>query len=63
MGLQELPFRGHGNERENSNFMQIVELVSRHNNLLEKWIQNENFRSYHSTYTSPRSQNEFINLI
>ena len=63
MSTQELAFRGHGNENETSNFMQIVHLVSRHNHLFKKWLENKNLRSYHVTYTSPKSQNEFINLI
>ena len=44
------------------NFCDIVQLISRHNPVMKVWLANRSSRKYHTTYMSPRSQNEFIPL-
>ena len=58
---QGLAFRGDNDE--NGNFHQIVELMARHNVVLKEWLENSDMRSYHVTYLSAESQNEFISLL
>jgi len=62
LGRQNLAFRGHAND-ENGNFKQIIYLISRHCPLLREWLDSSRFRPYHTNYMSPKSQNEFINIL
>lgn len=62
LGRQGLAFRGHAND-ENGNFKQIIQLISRHCPILKEWLDSARFRPYHTTYMSPKSQNEFINVL
>ncbi|CAI6371974.1 unnamed protein product [Macrosiphum euphorbiae] len=59
---QGLPFRGDGDE-SNGNFNQMVQLMSRHNPLMNRWLSEKSSRSYNVTYLGPRSQNEFIDML
>lgn len=43
--------------------MQIVQLLSRHNLILEKWLADTKLRPYHVSYLSASSQNEFIEIL
>ena len=56
-----------GNESSDNysdgNFCDIVQLISRHNPVMKAWLANRSSRKYHTTYMSPRSQNEFITLL
>ena len=45
------------------NFYQMVQLVGRHNPVMRRWLDEKRLRPYHTTYMSPRSQNEFISLL
>ena len=46
-----------------SNFVQIVNLTSRHNPTLKAWMNSKSKKKYKITYMSPRSQNKFIKLL
>ena len=62
LGRQGLAFRGSdGGEHDNGNFRQIV--VSCHNPILKKWLDETVSRSHNVTYLSGKSQNEFIKLL
>ncbi|CAF1526074.1 unnamed protein product, partial [Didymodactylos carnosus] len=58
---QDIAFRGHTDEE--SNFVQLVNLLSRHNPVLQRWLNETENRSYKVTYMGHRSQNEFIQII
>ncbi len=58
---QGLAFRG--DKDENGNFRQLVELMARHNRVMKEWLESSATRSYHVTYLSAESQNEFISLL
>ena len=62
LASQNMPFRGDGKE-EDGNVCQIVELVSRHCTLLERWVGSKRSRPYNVTYMSPESQNDMIQLL
>lgn len=62
LARQGLPFRGDGDEK-NSNFFQILLLLSRYCPIMKTWLEDAKFRPYHVTYMSPESQNEFIHLL
>ncbi|KAL4083558.1 hypothetical protein QTP88_028874 [Uroleucon formosanum] len=62
LARQGLAFRGDGDDK-NGNFIQIVELLSRHCNVIKTWLDNKSMRPYHVTYLGSRSQNEFIELL
>lgn len=59
---QGLPFRGDGDE-SSGNFVQIVQLLSRHNPSMKRWLNGVSLRPYQVTYLGPRSQNEFIEIL
>lgn len=59
LSRQGLGCRGDGDE-SGGNFMQ---LLSRHNPLMKRWIEESSSRSYKVTYLGPTSQNEFIKLL
>ncbi|CAF4619837.1 unnamed protein product, partial [Rotaria sp. Silwood2] len=61
LARQGLGFRGHTDE--DSNFYQLVYLLSRYNPILDDWINNNNIRPFKITYMSKDSQNEFIQLL
>lgn len=46
-----------------TNFNQIVQLISRHNPLINRWIKDISIRSYKVSYLGPRSQNEMIEIL
>lgn len=62
LGTLGLGFR-HSETTEKGNFGQIIGLISRHNNTLDKWFQDRKLRPYQVTYMSGESQNEMISLI
>lgn len=66
LARQGLAFRGHNegtNESQNGNFYQMVLLLSRHNAILKRWLNDKSMRSHQVTYLSMKSQNEFIELL
>ncbi|KAF0764466.1 zinc finger MYM-type protein 1-like [Aphis craccivora] len=63
LARQGLAYRGEGENEENSNFNQIVLLLSRHSPIMKKWLDEKMFIKYHMTYLSHESQNEFISLL
>ena len=62
LSRQALAFRG-GDNDENGNFRQLVNLLSRWIPFFRNWVANAPSRPYHATYMSPQSQNEFINIL
>ena len=62
LGRQGLSFRGSDND-ENGNFQQVVKLISRHNLVLMKWLEDARFRPYHTSYLSAFFQNEMIEVL
>lgn len=62
LSRQGLAFRGDGNE-DGGNFNQFVKLISRHNPVINRWLNETSMRQYHVTYLGPRSQNEFIDIL
>jgi hypothetical protein len=58
--LSRQGFRGDGNE-SGVNFMQLVKLLSRHNQLIKRWIEEFSLRSYKVTYLGPTSQMNLLN--
>ncbi|CAF3453386.1 unnamed protein product [Rotaria socialis] len=58
---QGLAFRR--DPQEHGNFIQLINLLRRHNPLLNSWFNDNKFKSHHVTYTSARSQDEFIEQI
>ena len=63
LARQGLAYRGEGENEENSNFYQIVQLLSRHSPIMKKWLDEKIFRAHHVTYLCHDSQNEFISLL
>ena len=61
LGRQGLAFRG--DIEENGNFFQLLKLVARHSPTLKSWLDDKYSRPYHVTYSSPESQNIFIELL
>ena len=61
LARQQLAFRGH--DESDGNFIQIVNLVARHNIQLESWLTDKNLKPYSVKYLSAYSQNEFISLL
>ena len=62
LGRQQPAFRGHKNDA-NGNFLQITNLVDRHNSHLKNWLSDEKMKPYSVKYLSASSQNEFINIL
>lgn len=62
LARQGLAFRGDSDDK-NGNFIQIVELLSRHCGIIKTWLDNKPMRPYHVTYLGSKSQNEFIELL
>jgi hypothetical protein len=62
LGRQQLAFRG-TNDDADGNFLQITNLVARHNSHLKNWLSNEKMKPYSVKYLSAISQNEFINIM
>ncbi|CAB4008071.1 Hypothetical predicted protein [Paramuricea clavata] len=58
LARQQLAFPGH--DESDGNFVQIVNLVARHNAQLKSWLSDRNLKPYAVKYLSPHSQNEFI---
>jgi hypothetical protein len=56
LARQGLAFRGDGDDK-NGTFIQIVELLSRHCNVIKTWLDNKSMRPHHVTYLGSRSQN------
>ena len=46
-----------------SNFVQIMNLTSRHNPTLKAWMNSKSKKKHKTTCVSPRSQNKFIKLL
>ncbi|CAF4909838.1 unnamed protein product, partial [Rotaria sp. Silwood1] len=53
----------HRDPQEHGNFIQLINLLCRHNPLLNSWFNDNKFKSHHVTYRSARSQDEFIEQI
>lgn len=62
LARQGLAFRGTGDDKD-GNFFQLVQLVGRHNPVLQKWLKDKDIRPYKVSYLSPQTQNEFIQLL
>ena len=62
LARQQLAFRGHDGKHD-GNFVQITNLVARHNSRLQPWLSDDNMKPCAVKYLSPSSQNEFINLL
>ncbi|XP_050065998.1 uncharacterized protein LOC126555076 [Aphis gossypii] len=66
LARQGLAFRSHNegaNELQDGNFYQMVLLLSRHNAILKRWLNDKSMHSHKVTYLSIKSQNEFIELL
>ena len=61
LGRQGLAFRG--DIEENGNFFQLLKRVARHSPTLKSWLDDKYSRPHHVTYSSPESQNIFIELL
>lgn len=59
LARQDLAYRGNGDE-VNSNFNQILLLLSRHPPEMKNCLDEKAFRKYKITYLNRDSQNEFI---
>lgn len=62
LARQGLAFRGDMNE-ENGNFNQLFLLISRHNAIMKRWLDDKKCRKHNVTYLNHDSQNEFIDLL
>ena len=62
LGRQQLAFRG-TNVDVDGNFLQIANLVARHNSHLKSWLSDDKMKPYSVKYLSAASQNEFINIL
>ena len=62
LARERIAFRGDGDDK-NGNFQQITHLVSRYNPALKNWLENKDAKSFHTSYMSGKSQNEFIHLL
>ncbi|CAF4447340.1 unnamed protein product, partial [Rotaria sp. Silwood2] len=49
--------------QEHGNFIQLINLLRRYDPLLNSWFNEENYKSHQVTYTSARSQDEFLEQI
>ncbi|KAG8180589.1 hypothetical protein JTE90_018207 [Oedothorax gibbosus] len=65
MTRQGLAFRGNNEKdiEQSGNFYEIVSLISRHNPLLKKWMEDRALKPYKIAYLSPNSQNEMISIV
>lgn len=63
LSRQSLAFRGAGETENDGNVKQIVNLLSRHNPVLKRWLDETSSQSHQVTYLSGESQNEFIQLL
>ena len=61
LARQQIAFRGH--DESDGNFVEIVNLVARHNTQLKTWLSDKNLKPYAVKYLSPHSQNEFVSLL
>jgi hypothetical protein len=59
---QSIAFRGSGKD-EDGNFIQIVNLLSRHYPDLKAWLKDQRLKPNSTTYTSSESQNEMVHLL
>ena len=62
LAKQSLAFRGSG-KNENGNYIQIVNLLSRHCPVSKSWLENQRLKPYRTTYTSSESPNEIVHLL
>ncbi|XP_046859020.1 zinc finger MYM-type protein 1-like [Xenia sp. Carnegie-2017] len=62
LARQSLAFRGGGDDKD-GNFIQIVNLLSRHCPVLKLWLDDQRLRPYSTTYTSSEAQNEMLHLL
>ncbi|CAF4456497.1 unnamed protein product, partial [Didymodactylos carnosus] len=61
LARQSLSFRAE--IESEGNFNQMVSLLRRHNNTVDKWYNDTSTRSYQVTYLSNDAQNEFISIL
>ena len=52
LARQQLAFRGHDGKHD-GNFVQITNLVARHNSRLQSWLSDDNMKPYAVKYLSP----------
>lgn len=57
LARQGLAFRSHNKGANDGNLYQMVLLLSRHNAILKRWLNDKSMRSYKVTYLSMKSQN------
>lgn len=62
LAKQSIAFRGSDRD-DDGNFLQIARLVARHNKNFQLWLDDAKMCPYPTTYLSPSSQNEFIQLL
>ncbi|XP_037781871.1 uncharacterized protein LOC119578250 [Penaeus monodon] len=62
LARQSIAFRGHASD-EDANFMQIVNLISRHCPDLNHWLSSRRLKPYSTKYMGPSSQNEIIEFL
>lgn len=48
---------------DDGNYVQIVNLLSRHCPLLKSWLEDQRLKPYSTTYMSSESQNEMVHLL
>lgn len=62
LARQSIAFRRHASD-EDANFMQIVNLISRHCPDLNHWLSSRRLKPYSTKHMSPSSQNEIIEFL
>ena len=62
LARQSLAFRGSGKD-EDGNYVQVVNLLSRHCPVLKSWLEDRRLKPYSTTYMSSESQNEMVHLL
>ena len=58
LARQGLPLRGHGDQECDSNFMQLLKLISEDDHNFDSWIKKKTDK-----YTSPEMQNEILKVM
>ncbi|CAF3956372.1 unnamed protein product [Rotaria sordida] len=61
LSRQALSFQGDGNSE--GNFVATIDLLRRHDPVLDQWFKDSSLRPYHVTYLHHDSQNELITLL
>ena len=62
LARQSVAFRGEGDNKD-GNFVQIINLLSRHCPVLKSWLDDQRMTPDSTTYTSSKSPNEMLQLL